>query len=184
MTKQRKKTAGQRLDQAIGKTKEHAKRSTAYVKQHAGTAAKKMRAAYPAKRTRALLIAGAILLLAIAFWPRGGELATEEGAASIREMLAADGVPFRAVAAEGGEYVLYYDAESAVDRFDDALLHDWAMLYGTAAAHDCEEVSIVTSLAGEEVHKQTAPCEAVRALVRGLFTEEEFWLLVEHESLA
>lgn len=193
MAKKSEKTAGQRLDAAIETTKHHVRRTKEFVAHHAKNTKKRIAAMKEAKEEKresrinvAPIVIGAIVLLVlllILLWPSGGEQATTEQAASIARMLTADGVPFRAIAVERNGYVIHYAAEDAVGRFDDALLHDWGMIYGTAAAHECRRVSIVTSLAGEPLHRQTVECEAVRAFVRGLFTEEEFWLLVEHESL-
>ena len=123
-----------------------------------------------------------LLFLLALFWPQGGERATTAQAQSIAKMLKENDVPIRAIRATRSGYEITYAAEDAVGRFDDAILYDWGMIYGTAAAHDCEEVSVVTTLGGTPLHEQTVPCEAVRQFVRGVFTEEEFWLLVEHES--
>lgn len=171
-----KKTAGQRLDHAIERTKHHAKRSKDYCKEKfAGQKA----------MTILLVLAGVALVIFLVWWIATipAEKSTTEDAQSIAKMLKAQGVAIQGIEVTRGGYEVTYAAESAVDRFDDALLYDWAMIYGVAAAHRCDEVSIKTTLDGEELHKQTASCPAVRALVRGVLTEQEFWALVEHESL-
>ncbi len=176
------KSAGQHLDAAISTTKQHAQKSKEFFAKHAKKTSEKVKGLDTKKM---LIIGGAIflILLLILLWPRDGERATMDQAASIARMLKADGVPIRAIEATRRGYEVTYAAEDAVGRFDDAILYDWAMIYGTAAAHECGYISITTTLMGEQLHRQTVPCEAVRAFVRGVFTEEEFWLLVEHENI-
>lgn len=193
MAKKKEKTAGQHLDHAIEKTKQGAKKSKAFVSKHATRLKKIPRKEKrtgesiwsPFSKTAQLIVLLLILLVILIFffWPGGGENATTEQAQSIATMLAEEGIPFRNIQVKSGGYVITYAAEDAVDRFDEALIHDWGMIYGTAAAHDCQHVTIVTTLADEAFHRQQVECEAVRAFVRGVFTEAEFQALIEHEAL-
>ncbi len=124
-----------------------------------------------------------LIIFTLLHYLGGGSGATTVQAQSIARMLAEEDVPIRSIRATRDGYEITYAAEDAVGRFDDAILSDWGMIYGTAAAHDCDTVSIITTLDGQPLHKQTVACDAIRAFVRGVLTEEEFWLLVEHKSL-
>jgi hypothetical protein len=198
----KKKTVGQHVDHAIAKTGDALKKTGHHVKKHSQKIvglAKDMKSDLQKetkqtkkaqKETNKLfIILGVIavlliiLVLFLLFSNGCNEKATTEQAQSIAKMLAADEVPIRGIKVDGCGYEFTYAAEDAVGRFDDAMIYDWGMMYGTAAAHDCDMVSIVTTILGEPMHKQSVQCEAVRAFVRGVFTEEEFWLLVEHENL-
>lgn len=136
------------------------------------------------KRYHTILVVGvvaAIILMWILLTLRsGGDL---EAAREITALLQGEGVPIMGLTPRPGGFEVLYAAESG-DRFDDALIHDWGMIYGTVAAFECEEVSIVTTLDGEPFHRQSVSCEAVRAFARGVLNEAEFLLLVEHRSLA
>ncbi len=192
MTKE-KKTAGQRLDAAIERTRHHARKTKELVQRHAakakpaaGKEGGKEKAGPPRNKRLLLIAAGvvAVIILIVLFRPSGDERATTAQAQDIARMLKAENVTIQSIRATRHGYEVTYAAESAVGRFDDALLADWGAIYGTAAAHDCSYVSITTTLNGEPLHRQTVGCDAVRAFVRGVLTEEEFWLLVKHESLA
>ena len=193
----KKKTVGQHVDKAIEQTgnafdttKKHVKKHSKKLSQLVQKTEKKRPKKAHNCTNKKIIIFGAIaalfvlVILILLFSGGCAEKATTEGAQSIAKMLSADEVPIRGIKVSGCGYEVSYAAEDAVDRFDDALIYDWGMIYGTAAAHDCDTISIVTSLMDEPLHKQTVQCEAVRAFVRGVFTEEEFWLLVEHENLS
>jgi len=172
-----KKTVGQHVDHAIDRTKHHVKRSKEFVKEKATGG----------KTLWYVIGAIALILLIVLLWwiiTAPNEKATTEDAQSIAKMLKAEGVTIQGIDVTRQGYVVTYAAEAATDRFDDALLYDWAMIYGITAGHHCDQVSIITTLDNEPLHKQTASCESVRALVRNVLTEQEFWMLVEHESLA
>lgn len=197
MSKEKGKTAGQHLDAALARTKKGLHHSKEFVKKHASKVAlgrkskegkAKTDTGEAKPKTRYILGAATLVLLTlllILLWPRSScEKATTEQAQEIARMLRENEVPIRGIKVDGRGYEITYAAEDAVGRFDDAILYDWAMIYGTAAAHDCDEVTIVTTLLDKPMHEQSVSCEAVRAFVRGVLTEEEFWLLVEHENLS
>ncbi len=176
MAEKQKKTAGQRLDHAIEKTKNGARATKAAVAKHARN-----------KFVLITILLVALILLSLLLFSTcsfSDEKATTEQAQSIAKMLKAEGVTIQAIRVAGNGYEITYAAESAVDRFDDALLYDWGVIYGIAGAHECETVSIITTLDNEPLHRQTAGCESIRALTRNVLTEHEFLALVTHESLA
>jgi hypothetical protein len=163
------KTAGQHVDHAIEKTK-HAYHKT------------KERVKPRWKLLVGILIA-VILLAIILTYCTGGEHGTTQDAQEIATQLKADGVKIEYITVTRNGYEITYAAETAVDRFDDAILYDWGMIYGASAVHPCDKVSIITTLDGQPLHKQTASCAAVIALKRGVLTETEFWSLVDQKSL-
>lgn len=163
------KTPGQHVDHAIEKTK-HAYHKT------------KERAKARWKPIIAILLA-IILLAVIITTCTGGKHGTTKDAQEIAAMLKKANVTIQYIDVTRDGYAITYAAESATDRFDDALLYDWGTIYGTAAAFPCDRVSIITTLDSQEVHKQTASCDAILALKRRVLTETEFWSLVEHKSL-
>jgi len=186
-----KRTAGERLDRAIQTTRTGLKQSEEYVKKKlkrvTQTEHETLGAAGPAssKRTYVSIVVGVLLLILLIWlvWPSGGsEKATLAQAQDIAKMLKAENVTIQGVTVTPTGYEVTYAAENAVDRFDDALLYDWATIDAVAADHDCDTVSIITTLDGQPVEKQTATCPSVRALARGVLTEQEFWSLVKHES--
>ena len=175
MAEKQKKTAGEHLDHAIEKTKNGVHATKAAVQRHARN-----------KFVVITIVLVVLILLALLLLSTcsGGEKATTEQAQDIAKMLKAEGVTIQGIRVTSDGYEITYAAESAVGRFDDALLYDWGMIYGIAGAHDCETVSIITTLDNEPLHKQTAGCESIRALTRNVITENEFLALVKHESLA
>lgn len=197
------KTIGQHIDHTIAQTKQHAARAHKKVKQHAKRLSRTKKrtqeeekgavsslehekqqlsqSSVKLKRTLFFLGALVLILIILLFMRTGGD---QEGAQSIARMLAADEVPIRGISVTRDGYEVVYAAEDAVGRFDDALLHDWGMIYGTVAAHDCKRVTITTTLDSEPYHRQTVGCDAVRAFVRGILEEHEFQALIEHENLA
>lgn len=194
---EKKKTVGQHVDHAIAKTGKAFDTTKKHIQKHSKklseltknmNAEKKQAKNTSKEMSKLMIILGVlavliIILLLLVFSGGCHEKATTEQAQSIAKMLSADEVPIRGIKVASCGYEVTYAAEDAVGRFDDALIYDWGMIYGTAAAHDCDTVSIVTTLMGVPMHQQTVQCEAVRAFVRGVFTEEEFWLLVEHKDL-
>ncbi len=125
-----------------------------------------------------------LILIGIWYWYATApyEVSTPAEAQDIAKMLTVEGVKIDYIDATRHGYIIQYKAESAVDRFDDALIYDWAMIYGISAGHHCDTVTIITTLDGEAMNKQTATCPAIRALTRGVLTEQEFWTTVRHES--
>ncbi len=176
-----KKSVGEHVDRAIEKTKHHAKRSKEFVKEKLGGATGNRKTLWIAAA-----VVAALILIFLVWWiaTAPDEKATTAQAQDIAQQLKAENVTIQGIRVTRQGYEVTYAAESAVGRFDDALIYDWGMIYGTAAAHDCDYVTIVTTLDGQPVHSQTAPCEAVRAMVRGVLTEAEFEALVQHKSLA
>lgn len=127
-----------------------------------------------------------LIIIIIAIWsvsaPR--EKATSAQGQYIWNTLYAENVTVQNVTVTRSGYEITYAAESAVGRFDDAMLYDWATIYAVSATQHCDTVSIVTTLDGQPMERQTASCPAVRALARGVLTEKEFWMLVKHESVS
>lgn len=128
--------------------------------------------------------AAVIVIILITLLSTRQDGATKEQARNIAKMLQAENITILYLTVVGNSYEITYPAEAAVGRFDDAILYDWATIYAVAADHNCDTVSIITTLDGERIEKQTASCAAVRALARGVLTEKEFWMLVDHESVS